>query len=247
MTSNVLIAPLVALMRSVLNRDGFVVVDRLESQDMAVSVLGAFGVMLPQYDGSTTHEVTYRQGNEGLLYSQSSNAIGPHTEAPGWQPTPAYVALYCHRQARCGGGHTDLLDVRALLAALDEPELDLLAKAEVTFPWPMNPNGKGGTRSAMLYSEPDGRLSLRFSYNVLTTNLYAPPVDAVVDGDHLPLGEPGRALAQRVSTLFSEQRTSILVPEGSLLVWDNRRMLHGRSQYRDRDRHLTRFFVAPGS
>jgi alpha-ketoglutarate-dependent taurine dioxygenase len=57
----------------------------------------------------------------------------------------------------------------------------------------------------------------------------------------LPLGEAVCRLAHRVSDLFHELRTSVLIPDGSLLIWDNQRMLHGRSEYLDRSRHLTRF------
>ncbi len=32
------------------------------------------------------------------------------------------------------------------------------------------------------------------------------------------------------------------IADGALLIWDNQRMLHARSEYADRSRHLTRFW-----
>jgi hypothetical protein len=195
------------------------------------------GELIPQYNGRLTHEVTYRPGNDHKSYSQSANTILAHTEAPGWHPTPAYLALFCHRQARCGGGHTDLLDVRKLAGALDIDELALMIEADLHFPGP-----DGGVRSAMLSTDVTGRTVTRFSYNLLTTSDYDPALGADVDHSRLPLGEAGRRLAHRVSDLFRELRTSVLIPDGSLLIWDNQRMLHARSDYADRSRHLTRFW-----
>ena len=95
----------------------------------------------------------------------------------------------------------------------------------------------------MLSTDNAGHTALRFSYNLLTTADYDPPLDADVDDTRLPLGEAGRRLAHRVSDLFHELRTSVLIPESALLIWDNQRMLHARSEYADRARHLTRFWA----
>jgi hypothetical protein len=220
-----------------LDQWGYVVVPDVGTLDAADELVRSVGELIPQYHGGLTHEVTYRPGNDHRAYSQSANTILAHTEAPGWHPSPAYLALFCHRQARCGGGHTDLLDVRRLAAALDADELALMTEAELHFPGP-----DGGTRSALLSTDAAGETVARFSYNLLTTGDYDPALEATVDPSRLPLGEPGRKLAHRVSELFRELRTSVLIPDGALLIWDNQRMLHARSEYADRSRHLTRFW-----
>lgn len=219
-----------------LDRDGYVVIEGIGSQDAAESFVRGIGELIPQYSGSLTHHVTYRPGHDHLAYSQSTNTILAHTEAPGWEPSPAYLALYCHRQARCGGGHTDLLDIRAVLERVDDAELALLTQHEMHFPGPL-----GGTTTRMIAGDGD-RTVVRFSYNLLTSADYDPVLAADIDVARLPLGEAGRALARRVSDLFSELRTSVLIPDGALLIWDNQRMLHARSAYTDRARHLTRFW-----
>ncbi|MDQ1494449.1 MAG: hypothetical protein QOG69_932 [Actinomycetota bacterium] len=220
-----------------LDQWGYVVVPDVGTLDAADELVRSVGELIPQYHGGLTHEVTYRPGNDHRAYSQSANTILAHTEAPGWHPSPAYLALFCHRQARCGGGHTDLLDVRRLAAALDADELALMTEAELHFPGP-----DGGVRSALLSTDAAGDMLARFSYNLLSTGDYDPALEANVAPARLPLGEPGRRLAHRVSELFRELRTSVLIPDGALLIWDNQRMLHARSEYADRARHLTRFW-----
>jgi len=205
-----------------LDQWGYVLVEDVESSTAAEELVRSVGDLIPQYNGLLTHEVTYRPGNKDR--SQSANTILAHTEAPGRHPTPAYLALFCHRQARRGGGHTDLLDIRKLVGALDADELALMTDAELHFPGP-----DGGVHTTMLSTDAGGDTVTRFSYDLLT---------AADD----PLGEAGRRLAHRINDVFRELRTSVVIPDGSLLVWDNQRMLHARPEYHDRSRHLTRFW-----
>ena len=156
-----------------LDQWGYVVVQDVSNIAAAEELVRSVGELIPQYNGRLTHDVTYRPGNDHRAYSQSANTILAHTEAPGWHPTPAYLALFCHRQARCGGGHTDLLDVRKLAGALDTDELALMIEAELHFPGP-----DGGVRSAMLSTDATGNTVARFSYNLLTTSDYDPALGA---------------------------------------------------------------------
>ncbi|WP_082943711.1 TauD/TfdA family dioxygenase [Mycobacterium sp. 1274761.0] len=220
-----------------LDQWGYVVVPDVGTLQAAEDIVRSVGDLIPQYHGGLTHEVTYRPGNDHRSYSQSANTILAHTEAPGWHPSPAYLGLFCHRQARCGGGHTDLLDVRRLSSALDSHELALMTEQALHFPGP-----EGGIHTTMLSTDDAGKTVARFSYNLLTTGDYDPALSNTVDASQLPLGQAGRRLAHRVSDLFRELRTSVLIPDGALLIWDNQRMLHARSEYADRDRHLTRFW-----
>ena len=116
--------------------------------------------------------------------------------------------------------------------------MDLFVSPEVDFPGPA-----GGVRTPLLRTRDNGRPMLRFSFNLLTAGEYDPALDADVSADELSLGEDGRKLARRVSDLFHELRTSVLIPNGALLIWDNQRMLHARFSYADPARHLTRFWI----
>lgn len=228
--------------RSALDADGYAVVALPGGQRDAIELLQDIGRFIPQYTGTVEHEVVYRPGNDGRAYSQSRNTIRAHTEAPGLDPSPRHLALYCHQQARCGGGHTDLLDLRVLEKLLGPAEHALLTGPRLVFPGPASDSDP--VLAPMLYDDDHGRPVLRFSYNLLTAADYDASLDSAPPPEDLPLGRAGADLAHRVSELFDKYRTQVLIPDGSLLIWDNQRMLHARSQYEDTGRHLTRYWIA---
>lgn len=231
-------------LRSTIRQRGYVVVEGIGGPEAGRELLASLGVVIPQYDGRLTHEVRYQEQHQSRLYSQSANELPAHTEASGWQPPPAFLALYCHRQARCGGGHTDLLTVESLLQELDSEEAATMTDEPMLFPWPLRGSGTGAILSVMLGTTPDGERLFRFNANVLTSNAYDPVIGTRLPADQLPLGERGRMLAQRVQDIFLRRRVRFLIPDGGLLIWDNRRTLHARSAFEDRQRHLTRYFLA---
>lgn len=233
--------------RDQLNRDGYVVIPNLGTLDRAVAVLHPFGEFMPQYDGQLTHAVKAIAGFENVQYSKSQNTIRVHTEAPGWDPPPHYLALFCHAQATCGGGHTDLMDGTNCLSQLPSDLVAWLRKTPIAFPGrkPADPRQERPViRKPLVETRADGPDLLRFSYNLLTFGDYDPPVSANIDPQTLPLGELGRELAAHVAECFARDKEAILIPEGGLLIWDNQRMFHARSAYRDPRRHLTRFWLS---
>lgn len=42
---------------------------------------------------------------------------------------------------------------------------------------------------------------------------------------------------------FQKHHVKVLIPDNSLAIWDNYRMIHGRSCYQDTNRHLTRYWI----
>jgi hypothetical protein len=235
-------------LRSVLDRDGYIVIENVGSTENAEKLLSGLGSILPQYDGRKSHEIVVTPGFEDLLHSKTSREIYVHTEAPGWDPVPQYLALYCHAQARCGGGHTTICDGRKFLADLSDRERELMYDVETDFPGAYGTQGKDGeaewtVHKPMVSRDVDGTEVIRFSYTHLTFGDYTPDLGRDVFVDRLPLGEEGIALAEHGTRFFNDNHLPVLVPDHALLIWDNRRMFHGRSSYTDQRRHLTRFFV----
>lgn len=222
---------------------GYVVIPDVGGVEESEKIIQGLGDLIPQYSGKLTHEITYRPGNENRSYSQSTNTILAHTEAPGWPNCPPFIALYCHQQARCGGGHTDLLSVDELLSHLDPSEVQQM-ESLLDFP---GPPGSPSLRAPMLEYDDHGRPRLRFSYNLLTRGEIDARLDTVTEDSALPLQAAGRALAQRVNEIFEKHRTSVLIPDKALLIWDNHRLLHARSEYEDKKRHFTRFWFTDRS
>ena len=225
---------------------GFGTISDIDDEETLSAVLRSFGSLMPQYDSRLTHEVRAVDGFEHLSYSKSQNEIRAHTEAPGWDPPPRYLALFCRRQATCGGGHTDLLDGRAFLRRYKGEDEETLRSREIVFPRPQaRDSGReaSAVRRPVIETDTSGRDIVRFSFNLFTYGAYEPRIGALVDEGALPLGAFGKRLAAEAVDVFSRDRTALLISERSLLIWDNQRMFHARSAYVDRNRHLTRFWI----
>lgn len=221
-----------------LNEKGYILIERNGGQSHAIGILQKLGRLIPQYHGALEHEVKCRPGFDDKAYSQSNNTILAHTEAPGWSPSPRYLALYCHRQAQCGGGHTDILDINELLKYLNGGDLKLLESLPLNFPGP-----EGGITCTLL-EKCKAKNVFRFSYNILTSGEYDPDINSKVSYGLLPLGKQGLDLAHKVNMIFKKHSSSVLIPDDALLIWDNQRLLHARSKYADKKRHLVRYWIA---
>ncbi|HEX5568660.1 MAG TPA: TauD/TfdA family dioxygenase, partial [Streptomyces sp.] len=172
---------------------GYTLVEGVRTDEDATRVLSGLGTLMPQYDGHLRYQVKFAPGFEGRRYSKSTNTILVHTEAPGWNPPPRYLALHCRVQATCGSGHTQLADAYRFFAELPAAERDDAHNRAVHWVG-HNTSGKGseGIHRPMVERTADGRSTVRFSYNLLTAGHYDPPVDAAVDPEDLPLGTWGR-------------------------------------------------------
>lgn len=226
-------------------QDGFAVVEQITQQSELDAVLARFGRTVPQYDGKLAYEVKAEPGFDDRAYSKSQNEIRAHTEAPGWQPPPSYLALWCHVQAQGSGGETCLADLVRYLTRLDPTVVEKLHSCELRWAG-TNTSGTGsaGTIAPILTVDDAGHQMLRFSYNLLTKGDYDPPLDSAPTVDELPLGAFGLDLAHRVHDYFTETALKIRIPQNAVLIWDNQRMAHARTPYIDSQRHLTRFWVA---
>jgi len=234
--------------RSELDEQGYTLIGGIDSDEDAERTLQDFGLLVPQYDGAVRNQVKAVPGYENYRYSKSVNTILVHSEAPGWNPPPRYLALHCRTQATCGGGHTDLVEAWPFVASLPADLRDQMRSQVVHWPGHNTAGVAGkGACAPMIQATGSGREIVRFSYNLLTRGHYDPPIDGASDLDALPLGQVGVALAERAAGFFAERRTRILIPERSILIWDNQRMFHARSAYRDSRRHLTRYWLAEDS
>jgi alpha-ketoglutarate-dependent taurine dioxygenase len=213
-------------------------------RDGARPALAHFGRIIPQLNGEETYEVTLKPGFDKLPYSQSKNSIGPHTEAPVYDPPPKYLALHCHRQAQCGGGQTLLADGFAFYESLSAELKQWAEQNQVAFSSSGVP-GKSErvVHHARLLEQKDGAGLFRFSYNQFHFGDVNPSeidmASSATPNADTPLGR----IAQLGERFFYENMIQVLIPEGCMLIWDNQRLMHARSKYKDPVRHLTRYWL----
>lgn len=231
--------------RGALAEQGWVIVRGVPEAEAAEGLLGELGELLEQYRGTIRHEVRARPGFDDLQYSQSRNGITPHTEAPGLPSPPRYLALHCHRQARCGGGQTLLADGYGFVDSLGDELGDEARSRPIRFDQVVNSGAAGSEAVAgPIFTEARSGLPgvLRYSYNVLRDN----SLDAPIHDDDLDLEgiDPFNAeMCRRGVAFMRGDGFGALPGDGSLLIFDNWRMLHARDSYRDAERHLTRYWV----
>lgn len=208
------------------------------------AALAHFGRIVPQFDGKETFEVTLKPGFEKLPFSQSKNSIGPHTEAPVYDPPPKYLALHCHRQAQCGGGQTLLADGFAFYQSLGAELKAWADQNEAVFSATTTPGtSERRVHRVRLMDEKDGRKVFRFSYNQFRYGDVNPGEDEVAAPGTPYADTPLGDIAQLGERFFYEHMIKVLIPEGSMLIWDNQRLMHARSEYKDPVRHLTRYWL----
>jgi hypothetical protein len=227
---------------------GWTVLTADELADDAVGTLEGFGPIIPQFNGQTAFAITRKPGYEDLPYSQSMNGIGPHTEAPVYGPPPRYLALHCHRQARCGGGHTGLVDGYEFLSFLDsaDPELrEWINDTPVEFVATAKP-GEPDQRRVMefILTPTEAGDVFRFSYNQFHYGDVNPSKEDLQQSQVANNASPLARFARLGEAYFVQRNTPVLIPDGCMLIWDNWRMIHARSQYTDPARHLTRYWLA---
>lgn len=224
---------------------GWSILDSDAIGDDPAQTLGRLGRLVPQYDGQLTFDVTYKKGFDDAPYSQSMNGLGAHTEAPGYEPPPKYLALYCHRQARCGKGQTLLADgVKFYDDVLDADLRSWADENDVEFVAARRP-GDAERRSfrAKIRGSVDTAPIMRFSYNLFRYGNVNPSAEDVAHADGLK-DTPLARIAEQGEAWFADNLTPILIPEGCMMVWDNHRLIHGRGEYTDPSRHLTRYWIS---
>jgi len=231
-----------------LSSRGWTVLTPAEFAYDVVGTLQAFGQIIPQFNGQTAFAITRKPGYEALPYSQSMNGIGPHTEAPVYGPPPRYLALHCHHQATCGGGHTGLVDGIEFLAFLErtEPELrEWIDDTPVEFVATAKPGEVAQTRvkEYILTPTEDGDI-FRFSYNQFHYGDVNPSEEDLQQSKVTNSSSPLARFAMLGEEYFIQHNTPVLIPDGCMLIWDNWRMIHARSRYTDPARNLTRYWLA---
>ncbi|MDV7659592.1 TauD/TfdA family dioxygenase [Acinetobacter baumannii] len=231
-----------------LEKQGWAILPPEFVKDDPERALSGFGQTLLQFNGKKTFEVQYRPGFDNLPYSQSKNGIGPHTEAPVYDPPPRFLALHCHVQAKCGGGQTQLADGFEFYNSLDEELKKIACEKSISFSATAQPGYSGKLEhSTCIISNIEKKPIFRFSYNQFYYGDVNPSdctttVTPKTDDDACLM-----RIAELGETFFNNNLISILIPEKSILIWDNQRLMHARVHYTDTSRHLTRYWLSDSS
>ncbi|OTB04746.1 hypothetical protein M426DRAFT_73311 [Hypoxylon sp. CI-4A] len=168
--------------------------------------------------------------------SETMDQFPWHTDCSYEDPPPRFFALQVLQPDRCGGGTLSIMNVQRLSELLSSTSREALARPEYLISIPpefIKDSAQRHIIGSLLFESKEARSSiLRYREDILT-----------------PLNEEAaRALRELNQVLHNASRYSDLIvrltsddlPEGSIVLVDNRRWLHARSSIKDPERHLRR-------
>mgnify|MGYP006284343935 CR=1 FL=1 len=215
---------------------GFIVLHDVPTQpEEILRVARTFG-NLRETNFGQYFEVYSRQQSNDLAYRPV--ALGPHTDNPYREPVPGIQLLHCLVNETTGGLSTlvDSLAVADRLQAEDPQGFDLLATTPVRFRF-TDAHEELIERRPIIQRDGQGRM---------TGVHYSPRLDS------LPLMDARttrrfQSARQRLGELFVDPAYQVSFPlaAGELMMFDNSRVLHGRTSYDPSEgaRHLQGCYI----
>ncbi|MEV8509798.1 TauD/TfdA family dioxygenase [Actinoplanes sp. NPDC051475] len=191
----------------------------------------SLGRFIPNYTGAVVGDVRPEPGMDDVYHAGNTRPLLPHTEGYDFHIVPPrYIALWCVTPCEGDGGETTLMDGLAFTDTLTNTERDHLRQH--VYQWKTTDGIRRlgldlHTEHPVLEDHADGRI-VRFSCN----NIVRDDDDLVAD------------IQTRVREYFEPQHISVRYERNDMLVWDNWRMLHSRTAFNDRNRHLRRIQIA---
>jgi alpha-ketoglutarate-dependent taurine dioxygenase len=166
--------------------------------------------------------------------SETMNEFPWHTDCSYEDPPPRYFALHVLQHDRCGGGTLSIMNVKCLSELLSPVTRSALSRAEyrVSIPPEFVKDPSRRFIVGSLLPANCGSAIMRFREDLLT------PLS--LKASHA-LAELNKALkdtgAQPHSTIHLSSED---LPNGSVILVDNRKWLHARNHINDPGRHLRR-------
>lgn len=235
----------ISLCQQLLDEQGFFLLKELPDDFEVGRFLENFGNLIPQHEGEYVYSVKFAVGFENYSDSKSTNSLTPHTDGSDFAIPPHWMALFGVQPATCGGGQTLLADGYQFISSLDSHTQEQLRTRIYSFKSSKGIHSKRthAVESPLLSNLPEvNRPIFRFSQNLLLHGDYSAPINhAAIEADFFT-----QKVCEQLATFFNTHYISILINCNDLLVWDNWRMIHSRTQYCDPTRHLLRYWISHG-
>lgn len=217
-------------------RLGLVIFDALEDSEQAGESLGALIGFKRRINFGTTFEVVNKPSPNNLAYTALPLPL--HTDLPNQEQVPGYQFLHCLRNSVQGGGSTfaDGFQICSDLRNQQPREFDLLCRLEI--PWRFHDaNDDVRYRRSIINLDAAGELS------ALAFNAHIADVPDLPSSQLREFYQAYQELMLRISE--PRYRISQILQPGEMVMFDNRRILHGREGFdpTSGDRHLRGFYV----
>jgi len=208
--------------RNITLEEGAIILKGLPKNKL-IGFLNDFGEIVPQYDGNPTFEISQNSHLEGIYHSRSTRSIPAHTDGHDLALPPHFFFLFCVKPSPSQDGFTEVSDAQKYLDSLSENELDCLEQYYLDYTSMPGEQAHDGQKSIFQIFNRESNI-FRYSYNYLK-NRAPEEMQDIIEG---------------INQFHIQNKTSILLQPDELLICDNYRMLHSRTEFEDRDRHLIR-------
>ena len=158
----------------------------------------------------------------GATASLTMEPLPFHTDGAFEDPPPRYLAQYVVREDRFGGGETLLVEVGAVLCRLSAATLDVLRAACFRFHAPAEYERGLPPRDVSIVF---GDGLMRYRRKIVDEELCREAVPALDELD---------------AAIGAVEPLRLRLRAGNILLLDNARFLHARTEVRDPQRHLLR-------
>ncbi|KAF3889390.1 MULTISPECIES: TauD/TfdA family dioxygenase [Nostocales] len=208
-----------------LKEQGYVYLEEIPDGFDYLGFVQNFGTLIPhKYNGEYVFSIKV-EPNLGERYPAfTTSDVEPHTEGYEYEQIPLhYQCLWCVNPPSCGGGHTLLADGYSFVHSLTNEEREYITNNHFDFVTPSNNIVKHPLYDVESCEQP----IIRFNFSSIKRD----------NAPHL------NNITNRFLQFFDNEKISIKWSKNALLIWDNFRMLHSRTQYQDRERHLKRVYI----
>ncbi len=192
-----------------IDKSGYVLIDNvgLDHPDQSLKDhLSSFAKPIAYLDLPLVMDLKPQPGYQPASFA-GTGEFDMHTDLSWYKKPPKYIAMFCVANESHHGGIPLLSDGWAALADLNEDDATCLKTQNVSFPSPDHINYPA--LDSPIIDEQSGQLKVRFRYDMLDN----PP-------------EP----VHRYFKSINHHIIQLNAKPGSLFIFDNERMLHGRTE-----------------
>ncbi|MEO1288037.1 MAG: TauD/TfdA family dioxygenase [Chloroflexota bacterium] len=207
-----------------LEQHGYVMVKDLDTQnadDVLHEHMAIVGKPVTYMDLPIIMDLKPQPNFQGMSFA-GTDKFHMHTDLSWYENPPVYIGMFCISMESAGGGKPLLADSWKIINEMSDNDIAFLENELIAFASPDHIEHE--PYRASILSKRDGQYVLRFRYDLLDE----PPAP--------------------VTRLFEAINDNIIyVPAeaGSLFIFDNLRMLHGRTALKadlQSDRHFKRIY-----
>lgn len=187
-------------------------------------------------DGNFIHDLYPIKGNENSASGTGSSVdLELHNEIAFDLNKPDYLILTTVRSREEQQVPTTLVNIEAALSSLTAKETELLYQKQYLIRAPYSFSGGDDIYYLRSLVSQDKSKSYCLNFNHGVTHCLQPE---------------GKALFEKIHQLLNQNTFDVLLEEGSALIIDNNKMLHGRNLFKPKfdgkDRWLQRVYVKKG-